>query len=231
MDAETPVADPFGFAGPQEAAEIYRETRHNITALVQDLPADRAALAVPTTPGWNVRDLTAHILHVCSRAEQPEDGVTYVPGVPISGVLEQWTETAEEVEARFPEIEPLNRLKMVMDAYTHEQDLRGALDLPQTVVHPAFHIAFSLVALGFSLSLAEYGLPSVAFETPDGRWVSGADPAPVTVRGPSHDLFRALAGRRTLQQITEFDWSQDPQPFLPAFTWGPFRPPTQVVES
>jgi len=119
----------------------------------------------------------------------------------------------------------------VMDAYTHEQDLRLALGLPPTVQHPAFRISFSLVALGFSLALDEHGLPSVAFETPDGRWVAGAEPAAVTASGSAHALFRALAGRRTADQIGQLDWSRDPRPFLPAFTWGPFHPPVRAVES
>jgi uncharacterized protein (TIGR03083 family) len=234
-EQERPAAVPFdpvsAIASPQELADVYRATRQSITALLRGLPASRAALFVPATPAWNVRDLTAHMLHVCREARQPEDGVTYQPGVPVAELLELWAATAEPLEARFREIEPLNRLKMVMDGYTHEQDLRLALGLPQTVRHPAFPIALALVVLGFSLSLGERGLPSVAFETPDRRCVAGAEPVGVTVRGPSHAVYRALTGRRSREQIMQLDWSGDPAPFLPAFSWGPFHPPRQIVES
>jgi uncharacterized protein (TIGR03083 family) len=234
-EQERPAAAPTdplsAIAGPEELAAVYRATRQSITALLHEVPASRAALSVPATPGWSVRDLTAHILHVCREARQPEDGVTYEPGVPVPELLELWARTAEPLEARFREIEPLNRLKMVMDGYTHEQDLRLALGLPQTVRHPAFPIAFALVVLGFSLELGEHGLPSVAFETPDLRRVAGAEPVAVTVRGPSHAVYRALTGRRAPEQIVRLDWSGDPVPFLPAFSWGPFHPPRQAVEA
>jgi uncharacterized protein (TIGR03083 family) len=36
------------------------------------------------------------------------------------------------------------------------------------------------------------------------------------------ELFRALTGRRSQDQIRAYDWSVDPEPYLPLFEFGPF---------
>jgi hypothetical protein len=40
----------------------------------------------------------------------------------------------------------------------------------------------------------------------------------------SFEGLRALTGRRSLGQVQALDWTGDPAQYLPAFTWGPFRP-------
>ena len=47
--------------------------------------------------------------------------------------------------------------------------------------------------------------------------------APSSVAAPAYELFRALTGRRSLDQIRAFTWSVDPEPYLPLFGLGPFR--------
>ena len=48
---------------------------------------------------------------------------------------------------------------------------------------------------------------------------------------PSFELFRALTGRRSSAQIRRYDWTCDPEPYLPAFDYGPFtKSPTDIEE-
>jgi hypothetical protein len=47
------------------------------------------------------------------------------------------------------------------------------------------------------------------------------------VTAPAYDLGRALAGRRSLAQLAALTWSAAPEPWLPAFSWGPFAPPAR----
>ena len=72
----------------------------------------------------------------------------------------------------------------------------------------------------------------------DGRsWVVGggtpaspADPAG-ELEAPPFELFRALTGRRSWPQIAALAWSVDPEPWLDAFTYGPFTlAPNDLVE-
>lgn len=49
--------------------------------------------------------------------------------------------------------------------------------------------------------------------------VLGTGPGGITVRGESFDITRALFGRRSLDQIAAFEWSEDPAPHLPYFSF------------
>ena len=45
------------------------------------------------------------------------------------------------------------------------------------------------------------------------------------------ELMRAVAGRRSETQIRLMNWSGDGSVYLPAFTFGPFRPAgTDIIE-
>lgn len=44
------------------------------------------------------------------------------------------------------------------------------------------------------------------------------------------ELMRALTGRRSADQIRAYDWSVDPEPYLPVFTFGPFRTRPDALE-
>jgi hypothetical protein len=48
-----------------------------------------------------------------------------------------------------------------------------------------------------------------------------------TVTAPPFELFRALSGRRSLDQIRDFSWDGDPEPYLGVFS--PFEAPREPV--
>ena len=43
------------------------------------------------------------------------------------------------------------------------------------------------------------------------------------------EALAALTGRRSLDQVRAYAWDGDVDPWLPAFTWGPFVPPAEVL--
>ncbi|MDQ1445296.1 MAG: hypothetical protein QOI20_1760 [Acidimicrobiaceae bacterium] len=53
-----------------------------------------------------------------------------------------------------------------------------------------------------------------------------ADVEPVgSLKIEPFELMRALTGRRSAAQIRAYDWSVDPEPYVPAFQFGPFTTP------
>lgn len=220
---------------PPTLYEAYQAARQSATALLTGLTDADTALPVPACPGWRVRDLTAHLLQVCrdGRGEEPATGpLPYEPALAVPRLLELWERDAAELEQRIPLLDQIHGPTLVLDALTHEQDLRYALGLPQVERHPALRPSFGLLLAGFGRSLAARALPSVRFEAPgtEGGWVVGEEPSAVTVRAPRHAIYRMLAGRRSSLQIAAMDWSRPAEPWLPAFTWGPFRVPPHAVE-
>jgi uncharacterized protein (TIGR03083 family) len=211
----------------------YREIRNNVTALLTEHP-DPAGLPVPSCPEWTVRGLVGHLVEICAfairrRQGWPEAGHA-TAGLGIDDLLDEWTRMADRAEALLEEGAGRGGV-MVMDAFTHELDLRYALGAPLPAGHPAFAPAFEVLVNGLSAEITAHGLPAL-FVSVDGRdWLAGPGEPVATVSGDRYDVYRSLAGRRTHSQIARLVWSRDPHQWLPAFTWGPFRPPAHQVEN
>ena len=70
-------------------------------------------------------------------------------------------------------------------------------------------------------------LPALRIRTGEQEWVVGDGIPAATVTAPKFELFRALSGRRSLDQILAFSWDGDPAPYLGVFS--PFEPPVDAV--
>ena len=49
------------------------------------------------------------------------------------------------------------------------------------------------------------------------------------MKAPAFEIMRALSGRRSAAQISAYDWSVDPAPYLPALVDGPFTMPAADI--
>lgn len=210
----------------------HRASRENISRLIEDHPevADRI---VPACPEWTVRELLVHVIERC-RPEDPAPGHDSRPLRPIdeldlSELLDEWAQTGPQMERRLAEGRGKSS-RIVMDTFTHELDLRRLLDVPPPDDHPALPTAMEVVLGGFANAVDMRDLPALRIETDGAQWTVGSEQQAATVQAHPIDLFRSFAGRRTHQQIAQLSWSAPAQRWLPAFTWGPFRPPAQATE-
>ncbi|AUI56982.1 maleylpyruvate isomerase family mycothiol-dependent enzyme [Amycolatopsis sp. BJA-103] len=216
------------------AAEGYRQVRENIAILLTD-HAGAGGRTVPACPQWTVRDLLAHLTEICDRV------ITRFGGEPCpvperasaAELLRLWLERGPEADALLAaDGEGKSRGDiMVMDAFTHELDLRYALGVPPPEAHAAWLRGFEVLVSGLASSLGSHGLPGMRIEIEGATWIAGTEPVAAVLSGPPVDLYRTLAGRRSPAQIAALDWLGDPEPWLRAFTWGPFVPPDEAVES
>lgn len=212
----------------------YRDVIRNVAELVADHP-ETASLPVPSCPEWTVRDLVAHLVGICAFAVRRMSGWADAgrssAGIGLDGLVEEWARMGEQLERQLEARAGRRGSIMVMDAFTHELDLRYALGAPLPADHPAFARAFEVLLNGFSAEVAAHNLPAVLV-TVDGReWQAGIGEPVATLSGDRYDIYRSLAGRRTEGQIARLGWSRDSHRWLPAFTWGPFSLPTQPVEN
>jgi uncharacterized protein (TIGR03083 family) len=219
---------------PAEQHLAYRRTRENITGLVARKP-DAATAGVPACPGWSVRDLVGHLVHICESfvaLEESQIDLRPHQGVALAGLLDRWASldgALREALIRTPE---LRRRILLLDVFSHEIDLRVCLGEPVAPDgHPAFFGALDLATMGFGLAVHGGELPPLRIETPERDWVVGEGAPVATVRGPGLDVFRSLTGRRTWRQIERLRWSGEPSAtWTTAFAWGPFAPPAAEVD-
>ncbi|MEU5047129.1 maleylpyruvate isomerase family mycothiol-dependent enzyme [Streptomyces griseorubiginosus] len=213
----------------------YRSCRDNIIRLARAHP-ERASCPVPACPGWNVRDVISHLLQICqmivagvpvaiNHPPAPE------PETPLTQLLSDWEELDESLAKVLEHTPWLRRGTMLLDVFSHELDLRSALGITPPRDHPAFADALELATMGFTMSVNAHQLPVLRLMTPGHTWLIGEGAPDATVRGDSLEVFRCLTGRRTLTQIRQLLWSTEPDTWLPAFTWGPFTPPREQIES
>jgi uncharacterized protein (TIGR03083 family) len=216
----------------------YQCVRRNLTGLLRHHDGAGGHL-VPACPGWSVRDTVAHLVEICRLTEgnlalRPADRPALdhdLSQLDLGALLTEWERSGSQLEISMAR--PENARKgavMVMDAFTHELDIRYALASSIPVAHPAFPVAFQVVISGLNGSIISRGLPALRLETSGVAWTAGDGEPAAVVSAPRLALYRSLAGRRTYRQLEQLSWTADPARWLPAFTWGPFRPPDQPAE-
>lgn len=220
-------------ADASSIAAAYRTVQRTLSGLLADRP-ETESVAVPATPGWTVRDVLAHLVDNVRGTASRFTGESASGDFPVTGdgraLLAEWDRLASAIAPMLATAPARRVTLLVMDAFTHELDIRHALGLARSDDHPAFWPAFDLLVNGFGVSVSEHRLPALRIELDGLQWVAGNGEPAATLTGHRYDLYRSVVGRRTHAQIAALTWSADPAQWLPAFDWGPFHPPACPVE-
>ncbi len=219
MTATRPVPAPDFVSYPQ--------VRRTIRALLEERPGSNRR-PVPACPEWTVEDLLTHLAAIAARVLTRHGGTPPPAPAGVPALLDHWDNLGEDLDRRLADAGGRTGEVMVMDAFTHELDLRAALGVRPPAEHVAWDPSFEVLVRGFSGSVTGRGLPSLRVRTTAGaEWTAGEGEGSPTavVTAPAYGLYRALSGRRSLGQLAAMEWSEPPGRWLPAFTWGPFSPP------
>ncbi len=215
-----------------DISRLYRDSRERLTALVAALDDAALATPVPACPGWTVQDTVAHLAAIVDDAlagrlsgpptdEQTAVQVARYAGRPMAGILSEWAAGSPQFEEV---IGAFNIPPAVIDVTSHEQDIRGALNLPGARDNEAL-----LVMAGWLLEQWPAPVP-VRVTVEDAEFRVGPDGDPVLgLRTTRFEAFRWRMGRRSRDQLAALDWSGDPAPVLDHLVvFGPAR--TDIVE-
>jgi uncharacterized protein (TIGR03083 family) len=211
----------------------YLRAQERVDVLLRTLDDEAWERPVRACPGWRVRDVLAHLVGT------PEDAVAgRLDGLPTT------EQTAEQVE-RHRHDDPVDLLDQwlamgpmvaaavtasglwpaAIDAVTHEQDLRAALDRPGARDVPSVdHIADMLGRLVEAPVPVVFDLGDRQVESAVGSVIDeGTGPAePLVLRTTAFELLRLRLGRRSRRQVAAMDWSASPEPVLAdLFVFGP----------
>jgi uncharacterized protein (TIGR03083 family) len=189
--------------------------------LLRSTPESSGNIVVPCTPEWTVRQLAAHLVGVpedilAGRMEGVASDAWTQAQVERFGDL-TLTELADLFEASAPQIDALIHnipqpiiSQFVMDAVTHEQDMRSALGVQGGRDSKAVE-----VGVGFFLNLIEVSDPPLFTEL-------------TNTSASSWDVLRSLTGRRTVEQMNAS--GLDGEAIALHFPGSPFTLPTEAVE-
>lgn len=199
----------------------YVDLRTRVVALLRSLPEADGDRIVPHCPNWTVRDLAAHLVGV------PEDilagrmeGVTTEAwtqsqverhrGESLAHIAAQWAATAADIDPLLPHVPPPTNSQLVLDAVTHEHDLRHAVGRPGARDSSAID-----VALGFLFDMGERRQSDIATELEH----DGLD---------RFELVRVLTGRRSPEQIERL--GLDAGRIVTLLADSPLTPPQDSIE-
>lgn len=212
---------PMAFLlGDDVVIGAYRDLRDRVIALVRSTPARDGDRVVPHCPAWTVREVVAHLVGV------PEDilagrmdGVTTDAWTQaqvdrhrdesLIRLVDSWAASTTAFDSVLPHIPSPVNSQLVMDAVTHEHDLRHALGAPG-----ARDSAAVQVAVGWLLDMAEQRSPGLGTE--------------LLAAGTSDfDLLRVLTGRRSPAQIGALGLDADR--LVAMLAGSPLKPPAEAI--
>jgi uncharacterized protein (TIGR03083 family) len=214
-----------------DAAMAYRLVYGRIEVLLRSRP-EVAELSVPACPAWTVRQTVAHLaglaqdivsLNMEKKAADSwtQAQVDRLGEHGIDELLDLWGQMIDPVTARLTV--QASACQLVFDTVTHEHDIRGALNEPDTrTVDLAFEVAMSFVTTMGDLFIRQGDLAALRLTTPTIGSVQLGDPH--TARGhlalivSDFEALRVLGGRRSIRQLLALPWQGDPTNLLPAFT-------------
>lgn len=230
-----------------DLAEIYALTRKELGDFLSSLPEEDLARPVPATPGWSIHDVVAHMAGAVAStaagdfpreffvAIGSEPGIAFINdwtdrqvsdrrNRPLREILDEWAAASEAIapmmsgQEPWPEeVMPFAAHVLITDLAVHQQDIYGALGVVRDREATPIGIGFATYAGGADLRLQASGRPALRFVTERKERVVGSGDPVATVRATRFELFRALSGRRSPDQVRAYEWEGEPEPFLELF--------------
>jgi uncharacterized protein (TIGR03083 family) len=185
--------------------------------------ADDAAMlaVVPATPEWRAHDVLAHLVGVTDdvvngRLEGiatdawTQAQVDARTNRSTAELLDEWDKVAPQFEAMLAAAPAEIAGQALFDAATHEHDLRNALGAPGARDSEAVGTGWDWIIDARTRA----GAHAMCFVVEDGEQTSGVGDAVARVQASRFELFRAVSGRRTPDEISGYGWDRDPDPGL-----------------
>jgi uncharacterized protein (TIGR03083 family) len=138
----------------------------------------------------------------------------------LDEVLAEWSEIAPIMEAHVTE-NPDRGIRLVTDLATHEQDVRGGLNLPGGRDSVGLRTGLETFVQALDHRIRRAGLPALELRGDGRRWVAGRGEPEATVAATEFELFRALSGRRSARQIAALAWHGAAEPYRDIFSYFP----------
>jgi uncharacterized protein (TIGR03083 family) len=230
-----------------DLADLYEQLREDISGLVAGLEPQALGTPVPATPGWTIKDVVAHLTADATcviAADFPREffeafgeeaavvklndwtarQVREREDHSLEELLQEWktsgTELAEMMRGDQPWPEGMltfvDRI-LLTDVTVHQQDIFGALGIDRARESVPIKMGLSGYVATMGWRLAAAGLPPLQFDVGEKSYVAGEGEPEATVHSDRFELFRAMSGRRSPEQIAAYRWDGDAEPYIQYF--------------
>ena len=225
----------------------YRSGMTAMTDLVGRLDDDQLLVPCPQCPGWTIRDVVAHVVHVFGEriGGWPEPIATDVfdaamhPDRAVKNAAatrrDEWIEAGVDAFRPRPFSDVLAAWDtaaaeadevmwtLVTDLAVHLADIEEALAVAGT--RDNAHVAAALGRYSWVCNehLSNRTLPTVAIIGTDPEFEGGDLDSSHRVTGTTYELLRTITGRRSRREADRaLDWGTTPEPVrtvLPIYDW------------
>jgi uncharacterized protein (TIGR03083 family) len=210
----------------------HRDALERLDGFLRELDQHQRETLVPACPQWNVLDIARHLTGLavdCSGDTLPAPAdweeetmdrrhVDARRGMTLEEVLEEWKEAGPGLEHTLGRIDPRMAGAIAGEYACHEHDVRAALHRPGARTTLCTAAAMDAYVNALLRRVEAGGLPALEVRAGDQRWGTEGGGAATQVAGDPFEIFRAVTGRRTADQIRAFEWRGDADPYLPVFS-------------
>jgi uncharacterized protein (TIGR03083 family) len=230
-----------------DSGAVYESGRKQLETFVRSLSDEDLHREVPATKGWTIKDIVGHLAGdaacviegdfpaeffasfgeaeaVVSLNEWTDGHVTSRRGLALDQIFEEWDTSAAVLapmmsgDKGWPEGIPWFADRVLLtDLGVHQQDIYGALGLTEDRDNALIRMGTAGYVATMGFRLPDAGLAPLAVEAGDSARVTGEGKPGATVKASRFEMFRAMSGRRSPEQIAAYDWTGDPEPYIPYF--------------
>ena len=214
-----------------DTSAAYCGLRERVSAMVATAPIEQLQAIAPATPEWRVHDVIAHMVGVPADVLAGRmEGVTTDAwtaaqvdarrDLPTAALIDEWSANAATFEPMLGDFGVMAG-QALLDACTHEHDVRDALGAPGARDTDAVHIGSQWLGDRIGDFNAAAGHGPLRIETDLWSETYGDGEPVATLRVSAFELMRGSTGRRSQRQLDTWDWSGAARPELvvmPIFT-------------
>jgi len=211
----------------------YRTNRCSFIDLGRELTESEGDALVPATPEWTVRQVFAHMAGVADDVLAGRlEGVATDPWTAaqvaaradrsLPELVEEWDRLGPQLEEALKPIEDQIDPRLLIDLWTHEQDVRGAVQRPGGDLGPTLDWIVSIIGEGWAKRIDHKELPKIRLLA--GEHTFGSPDAAASLRIDPYEAARMAVGRRSVAQIAGYEWIGVPDPTIYITTLVAFTP-------
>ena len=159
------------------------------------------------------RDTSARIDDLLASSSGSSDvAVPTLPGATVRDVVIRLAELRRQWDAM---VDPAAAAGLITEAAMYEHDIRTGLDRPGARDDESVKVALDELSGRFSDRVVAAGLPPLRVTVEQWGTIIGQGSAVRCVVADRFEFVRAMAGRRSANEIARWNWGTDPAPYFP----------------